>query len=98
MVSTQDRQPPQDEPAFNGQQSIGQYSPTPQANKQQSNWGFRDKTVWDLLQLIGVLAIPIAVALIPIFYNLQQVAITQANRQNDIQIAQDQQQETAMPY
>jgi uncharacterized protein YjbI with pentapeptide repeats len=73
-----------------------------------SKWtGFSGKTMWDWLQLLGVLAIPVVIALISISFSLQQDAsnqqqhridlkIAQDNRQNDIQLANDQQQEATL--
>jgi uncharacterized protein YjbI with pentapeptide repeats len=73
-------------------------------NRQQKNsfaWtGFKGKTVWDWLQLLAVLAIPLAVALgTAWFSNAQDKASTAASErqhQNNLLIAKDQQQETAL--
>jgi uncharacterized protein YjbI with pentapeptide repeats len=69
--------------------------------------GFSGKTLWDWLQLLAVLAIPVVVAFLSISFSIQQEAVAQQqhqidlkiaqdNRQKDIQIADDQQQETTL--
>src|SRR3989442_684979 len=62
--------------------------------------GFAGKTLWDWLQLLGILAIPAVVALASILFSMQQSqmseAISQKQHQTDLQIAQDQQQEMAL--
>jgi hypothetical protein len=73
--------------------------------------GFKDKTLWDYLQLVAVLAIPVIVALGGSWYTNQQTQATAAasaaqskaaaaaseqQHQTDLNIAQDQQQETAL--
>jgi uncharacterized protein YjbI with pentapeptide repeats len=62
--------------------------------------GFTEKELWDWLMLIGVLAIPIAVAFGTLLISLQQTqSVQQASQrqhQTDIQIANDQQQEATL--
>jgi uncharacterized protein YjbI with pentapeptide repeats len=69
--------------------------------------GFSGKTGWDWLQLLSALAIPVVVAFVSISFSMQQDAsnqwqhqtdlkIAQDNRQKDIHIADDQQQEAAL--
>ncbi|HEX9131984.1 MAG TPA: pentapeptide repeat-containing protein [Ktedonobacteraceae bacterium] len=62
--------------------------------------GFVEKDLWDWLMLIGVLAIPIAVAFGTLLISLQQTQSSQQaserQHQTDIQIANDQQQESTL--
>ncbi len=62
--------------------------------------GFTEKELWDWLMLIGVLAIPIAVAFGTLLISLQQTQSSQQTserqHQTDIQIANDQQQESTL--
>jgi uncharacterized protein YjbI with pentapeptide repeats len=62
--------------------------------------GFTEKELWDWLMLIGVLAIPIAVAFGTLLISLQQTQSSQQaserQHQTDIQIANDQQQEATL--
>ncbi len=62
--------------------------------------GFTEKELWDWLMLIGVLAIPIAVAFGTLMISLQQTQSSQLaserQHQTDIQIANDQQQESTL--
>lgn len=62
--------------------------------------GFSDKMLWDWLQLLAVLAIPVVVALASILFSQQQSQISQINSQKqhatDLLIANDQQQEAAL--
>ena len=62
--------------------------------------GFTEKELWDWLMLIGVLAIPIAVAFGTLLISLQQTQSSQQaserQHQTDIQIANDQRQEATL--
>jgi uncharacterized protein YjbI with pentapeptide repeats len=62
--------------------------------------GFAEKDLWDWLMLIGVLAIPVAVAFGTLVFSLQQAQSSQTaserQHQTDIQIANDQQQEATL--
>jgi uncharacterized protein YjbI with pentapeptide repeats len=62
--------------------------------------GFTEKELWDWLMLIGVLAIPIAVAFGTLLISLQQTQSSQQaserQHQTDIQIANDQKQEATL--
>lgn len=62
--------------------------------------GFTEKDLWDWLMLIGVLAIPIAVAFGTLMFSHQQTLSSQQaserQHQTDIQIANDQQQEATL--
>jgi len=62
--------------------------------------GFAEKALWDWLMLLGVLAIPVAVAFATITYSHQQTQSSQAaserQHQTDIQIANEQQQESTL--
>lgn len=54
------------------------------------------KTFWDWLQLVGVLLIPLVIFYATIGFNQQQDQLAQQQHQTDLQIANDQQQETAL--
>ncbi|HTK06528.1 MAG TPA: pentapeptide repeat-containing protein [Ktedonobacteraceae bacterium] len=73
--------------------------------------GFKDKTLWDYLQLVAVLAIPVFIAFGTLYFTNQQnqasaaasaaqsqsaAAASEMQHQTDLSIAQDQQQETAL--
>jgi uncharacterized protein YjbI with pentapeptide repeats len=62
--------------------------------------GFPGKTLWDWLQLLSALAIPVVIAAGTLWFTAQQSqASTQASdkqHQTDLQVANDQQQETAL--
>ena len=62
--------------------------------------GFPDKTLWDILQLLGVLAIPVVVVIAASLFSIQQnqtsLQVSERQHQTDIQIASDQQQETIL--
>jgi uncharacterized protein YjbI with pentapeptide repeats len=69
--------------------------------------GLAGKTLWDFLQLLAMLAIPIVVLIVSISFTMQQDAnnqrqhqtelnIAQDNRKNDMQIATNQQQDTIL--
>src|SRR5258708_5109007 len=65
--------------------------------KFQWGWaGFSERTVWDWLQLLGVLAIPVAVA----WYAAQQTQASEAaseqQHKTDLEIAVDNQSEAAL--
>src|SRR5205823_2475358 len=59
--------------------------------------GFSGQTLWDWLQLLGILAIPLVVALASILFSVQQAELAQQQHQQDQHLAdrqhqQDQQQ------
>ena len=62
--------------------------------------GVSEKTLWDWLQLLTALAIPVAIAIGTMWFSAQQnEASSRSNdrqHQTDLQIANDQQQETAL--
>jgi len=62
--------------------------------------GFKGKTVWDVLHLLAALAVPTAVALGAAWFSASQsqasLAASERQHQTDLQIAADQQQETAL--
>jgi len=62
--------------------------------------GFPGKSLWDILQLLGVLAIPVVVVLASSLFsnaqNLTNLQVSEQQHQTDIQIASDQQRETAL--
>src|SRR5260370_22489639 len=73
--------------------------------------GFSGKTLWDWLQLLAALAIPVVIAAGTLWFSAQQneasfqasekqhktdIQIAKDQHQTDTQLAQDQQQETAL--
>src|SRR5437588_3578326 len=62
------------------------------AFKTHKRTGFEDKTLWDKLNLLGTLAIPVIVALATIGFGLLQAHLADLQHQNDLQIAQDNRQ------
>jgi len=69
--------------------------------------GFSGKTLWDWLQLLAVLALPVVLAFVLISFSIQQdtsnqqqhlinLKIAQDNRQNELKIADNQQQEATL--
>jgi hypothetical protein len=63
------------------------------AFKTPQKWiGFQGKTLWDWLQLLGILAIPLVVAGATILFGIQQANLANQQHENDQKIALDQQQ------
>src|SRR5216683_1758598 len=58
--------------------------------------GFSNKTLWDWLQLLAVIAIPVVVVFVSISFSMQQDASNQQQHKIDLQIANDQQRETTL--
>jgi Pentapeptide repeats (8 copies) len=62
--------------------------------------GFTEKALWDWLMLLGVLAIPVAVAFGTFMFSQQQTltsqAVSERHHQTDLQIATDQQRENTL--
>jgi uncharacterized protein YjbI with pentapeptide repeats len=62
--------------------------------------GFAGKTLWDWLQFLGVLAIPLVVVGATLYFTQQQVLLSDATSKQqhlvDIQLANDQQRETTL--
>jgi uncharacterized protein YjbI with pentapeptide repeats len=59
--------------------------------KATNNWtGFQGKTMWDWLQLLGVLAIPLVVAGATLLFGLQQANLANQQHENDQKIANQQ--------
>ncbi len=62
--------------------------------------GFVDRTVWDWLNLLGVLAIPFVVSVIGLSFTQQftqqQAQLSERQHQTDLQIAEDQQRQTTL--
>jgi uncharacterized protein YjbI with pentapeptide repeats len=54
--------------------------------------GFEDKTLWDWLQLLGILAIPLVVAGATLLFSIQQANLANQQHEADRQQALDQQQ------
>ncbi|GHO77027.1 hypothetical protein KSD_47980 [Ktedonobacter sp. SOSP1-85] len=97
--------------SLNGKQAIAQHLAHLQAKRQQSlalppkkfrvAWtGFSGKTLWDWLQLLAALAIPVVVAAGTIWFSYQQsetsLQISQVQHKNDQQNIDDQQQEVVL--
>ena len=55
-----------------------------------------DKTLWDWLQLLGILAVPVVLALAFVLFNIHEDALNQQQLHLDLQIANDQQQEATL--
>ena len=79
----------------------------PQTNSKWKWMGFSGKTLWDWLQLLAVLALPVVLAFVLISFSIQQdtsnqqqhlinLKIAQDNRQNELKIADNQQQEATL--
>jgi uncharacterized protein YjbI with pentapeptide repeats len=69
--------------------------------KNRWQWtGFAGKTLWDVLQLLAILAIPVVVAVASIWFNGQQnqtsLQVSDRQHQTDLQIAQNQQQQASL--
>jgi len=67
----------------------------------KTKWmGFSGKTLWDWLNLLGVFLIPIVITAATIWFSTQQsqvsTQVADKQHQSDMQIAQDQQQQTAL--
>ncbi len=61
--------------------------------KATNKWtGFQGKTMWDWLQLLGVLAIPLVVAGATLLFGIQQANLANQQHENDQKQALDQQQ------
>ncbi len=64
------------------------------------DWGFGGRSVWDWLNLIGVLAVPFVVAGATLLITLEQAQLSNAaaekQHETDIHIAQEQQQEATL--
>src|SRR5216684_370186 len=69
-------------------------SPPP---KKKSAWtGFRGKTLWDLLNLMAVLLVPLMIGVFTLAITIQQNQISQNQHENDQRIADEQQQATTL--
>lgn len=67
------------------------------AFKTTLSWtGFEGKTLWDWLQLLGILAIPLVVVAATIFFGMQQANLADQQHQSDQKLAVDQQQEATL--
>jgi uncharacterized protein YjbI with pentapeptide repeats len=58
--------------------------------------GFQGKTLWDWLQLLGVLAIPLVVVGATLLFGIQQANLAQQQHETDKQSALDQQEATIL--
>ena len=78
-------------------QSNRQKPLTGQQQKRVSSWvGFSGKTLWDWLQLLAALAIPLALGIATISLSIQQDNANQLNREADIALQTDQQREAVL--
>src|SRR2546426_398752 len=58
--------------------------------KHKKRTGFEDKTMWDWLQLLGVLAIPLVVVGATLFFGIQQANLANQQHDTDQKIANQQ--------
>jgi uncharacterized protein YjbI with pentapeptide repeats len=74
------------------QQLINQRSANIRNNKARKGfkWGFSDKTGWDWLQLIGILAVPLILGIATFSFSIQQANLAQQQHENDQKIANQQ--------
>ena len=61
---------------------------TPKANHKWT--GFEGKTLWDWLQLLSVLAIPLILGIATLSFGIQQANLAQQQHENDQKIANQQ--------
>src|SRR5205807_8430708 len=59
--------------------------------KHKKRTGFEDKTLWDWLQLLAVLAIPLIIGIATLLFGIQQAHLADLQHQSDEQSALDQQ-------
>src|SRR5262245_17384593 len=60
--------------------------------KHKKRTGFEGKTLWDWLQLLAVLAIPLILGIATLLFSIQQAHLADLQHQSDQQQALDQQQ------
>ncbi len=58
--------------------------------KYKKRTGFEGKTLWDWLQLLGVLAIPLILGIATLFFGIQQAHLADLQHQSDQRLAQQQ--------
>jgi uncharacterized protein YjbI with pentapeptide repeats len=81
----------------NGHQTVStKPQTTPQAQQKEDWTGFRGKTLWDWLQLLGIIAIPFVVVLASNALTFQQQQATDAQHKIELSIADDQRQEATL--
>jgi hypothetical protein len=68
----------------------------PKTNSKWKWMGFSGKTLWDWLQLLAVLALPVVLVFVWISFSIQQEASNQQQHLIDLKIADDQQQEATL--
>jgi uncharacterized protein YjbI with pentapeptide repeats len=83
------------------QQQVAQTAPPAQQTasqlRQKKGWtGFAEKTLWDWLNLLGVLLIPLILGAGTILITAQQSAISQSQHESDLGIANNQFQEALL--
>lgn len=64
--------------------------------KHKKRTGFEDKTLWDWLQLLGVLAIPLILGIATLLFGIQQANLANQQHLQDQASALDQQQATIL--
>jgi hypothetical protein len=63
------------------------------AFKTNYSWtGFKNKTLWDWLQLLGILAIPLILGIATLLFSIQQAHLADIQHQSDQKLAQQQHQ------
>jgi uncharacterized protein YjbI with pentapeptide repeats len=78
----------------NGHQTIPtQHHPAPQPEPKKDRTGFAGKTLWDWLNLLGVLLVPLILGAGTILITAQQSAISQSQHESDQKIANNRLQE-----
>src|SRR6266705_6024017 len=58
--------------------------------KHKKRTGFEDKTLWDWLQLLGILAIPLILGIATLLFGIQQAHLADLQHQSDQRLAQQQ--------
>src|SRR5205807_7717284 len=58
--------------------------------KHKKRTGFEGKTLWDWLQLLGVLAIPLILGIATLLFGIQQAHLADVQHQSDQKLAQQQ--------
>jgi hypothetical protein len=73
-----------------------QTAPQPKPKPRKDQIGFRGKTLWDWLNLLGVLLVPLMIGAGTIWVTNQQALISQDQHKSDQAIALDQQRATTL--
>src|SRR6266566_718437 len=64
--------------------------------KHKKRTGFEGKTLWDWLQLLGILAIPLILGIATLLFGIQQANLAQQQHEADRQQALDQQRQATL--